>query len=229
MENNSSKLLVKIFFFNSISWRSEYREYAASLMGWLTNTEKICRGNRNTQRKPTNVLLISTLDLATVKRIDITQFLISLLYTLFVDELNEGKYSCRFEWVLTTEYNILNYWGFGLCPSSGILETREHKVSETGSVSILRWRGEAHTCALWGPLKRATKNVRVQEKLILNSSETKLYKLSIFIRLNLILERNKANEQMSSVLQRIHLRLHRCCVINGVLLIASDRSNERGS
>jgi hypothetical protein len=35
-----------------------------------------------------------------------------------------------------------NYWVFGLCPSYGILETRKHKVSETGSVSFLRWVGE---------------------------------------------------------------------------------------
>jgi hypothetical protein len=28
--------------------------------------------------------------------------------------------------------------GFGICPSSGILETRKHKDSETGSVSVLR-------------------------------------------------------------------------------------------
>jgi hypothetical protein len=33
-----------------------------------------------------------------------------------------------------------NYWGFGLCPSSGILNTREHNVSEIGPVSILRWQ-----------------------------------------------------------------------------------------
>jgi hypothetical protein len=31
-----------------------------------------------------------------------------------------------------------NYWVFGLCPSSGILETRKHDDSETGSVSVLR-------------------------------------------------------------------------------------------
>jgi hypothetical protein len=33
---------------------------------------------------------------------------------------------------------IHNYWGFGLCPSSGILESRKHYISETGSVSVLR-------------------------------------------------------------------------------------------
>jgi hypothetical protein len=31
-----------------------------------------------------------------------------------------------------------NYWVFGLCPSSCILETIKHRVSETGSVSVLR-------------------------------------------------------------------------------------------
>jgi hypothetical protein len=28
-------------------------------------------------------------------------------------------------------YNTQDYWGFGLCPSSGILEARKHNVSET--------------------------------------------------------------------------------------------------
>jgi hypothetical protein len=27
--------------------------------------------------------------------------------------------------------NIQNYWVFGLCPSSSILKTREHNISET--------------------------------------------------------------------------------------------------
>jgi hypothetical protein len=35
-------------------------------------------------------------------------------------------------------YNTKNYWGFGHFPSSDILETRKHDVSETGSVSFLR-------------------------------------------------------------------------------------------
>jgi hypothetical protein len=29
-------------------------------------------------------------------------------------------------------YNTQNYWIFGLCPSSGIVETTKHDVSETG-------------------------------------------------------------------------------------------------
>jgi S-adenosylmethionine hydrolase len=40
--------------------------------------------------------------------------------------------------VLTMVYNTQNYWIFGLSPSSGVLETRKHSVSETESVSILR-------------------------------------------------------------------------------------------
>jgi hypothetical protein len=30
-----------------------------------------------------------------------------------------------------------NYWVFGLCPSSSILKTREHNISETESQSLL--------------------------------------------------------------------------------------------
>jgi hypothetical protein len=40
--------------------------------------------------------------------------------------------------VLTMVYNTQKYWVFGLCPSSGILETIKHNVSETVSVSVLR-------------------------------------------------------------------------------------------
>jgi hypothetical protein len=38
-------------------------------------------------------------------------------------------------------YNAQNYWVFGPCPSSGILEIIKHNVSETGSVSILSDEG----------------------------------------------------------------------------------------
>jgi hypothetical protein len=37
-----------------------------------------------------------------------------------------------------TPYNTQIYCVFGLYPSSGILETRKHDVSETRSVSVLR-------------------------------------------------------------------------------------------
>jgi hypothetical protein len=39
--------------------------------------------------------------------------------------------------VLTMVCNTQNYWVFRLCPSSGIQKTREHNISETGSVSVL--------------------------------------------------------------------------------------------
>jgi hypothetical protein len=48
-------------------------------------------------------------------------------------------------------YNTQNYWFFGLCPSSGILETRKHDVSETGSVSVLRWAEKTPTQSLDNP------------------------------------------------------------------------------
>jgi hypothetical protein len=35
-------------------------------------------------------------------------------------------------------YKTRNYWIFGFCPLSGVLKTRKHKVSETGSVSVIR-------------------------------------------------------------------------------------------
>jgi hypothetical protein len=44
--------------------------------------------------------------------------------------------------------NNHNYWVFGLYPLSGILQTRKY-VSETGSVSVFRWRA---TPILLGPL-----------------------------------------------------------------------------
>jgi hypothetical protein len=39
---------------------------------------------------------------------------------------------------VTLESGQLKITGFLDCPSSGILKTREHNVSETGSVSVLR-------------------------------------------------------------------------------------------
>jgi hypothetical protein len=44
----------------------------------------------------------------------------------------------------------LQLLGFGLIPSSGILGTREHDVSETGSVSVLRCGKGIHLLS-WVP------------------------------------------------------------------------------
>jgi hypothetical protein len=52
-----------------------------------------------------------------------------------------------------------NYWVLGLCLSSGILETRKYKVSENGSVSVLRLRGGRHLLS-WVTLKELTSIVQ---------------------------------------------------------------------
>jgi hypothetical protein len=59
-------------------------------------------------------------------------------------------------------YNTQNYWGFGLFPSSIILETRKH-VLETGSASILRWGGKTPTQL--GPLEGANLDHWMMEKV----------------------------------------------------------------
>jgi hypothetical protein len=43
---------------------------------------------------------------------------------------------------LSRRNNAQNYWGSGLCPSSGFLKIKKRNVSETGSVSVFRWREE---------------------------------------------------------------------------------------
>jgi hypothetical protein len=50
-----------------------------------------------------------------------------------------------------------NYWVFELCPSAGVLGIIEINVSETVSVSLLRWGGEGSTYSV-GPLERANCN-----------------------------------------------------------------------
>jgi hypothetical protein len=44
----------------------------------------------------------------------------------------------RIRRVLMMVYNTKNYWVTWLWPSSGILNTRKHSISETGTISILR-------------------------------------------------------------------------------------------
>jgi hypothetical protein len=51
-------------------------------------------------------------------------------------------------------YAVQNYKAcFGLYPSSGIYKTKNHNVSETGSVSVFRWMGQDKRTQL-GPLER---------------------------------------------------------------------------
>jgi hypothetical protein len=42
-------------------------------------------------------------------------------------------------------YNTRNYWVFGLTPLSSILKTREHNVSETGSVAFSGEGGDTYS------------------------------------------------------------------------------------
>jgi hypothetical protein len=53
---------------------------------------------------------------------------------------------------------------FLFCPSSGILGTRKHSVSETGSVSVLRWGGE--TSALMAPLESTSQEVNLRNGIV---------------------------------------------------------------
>jgi hypothetical protein len=62
---------------------------------------------------------------------------------------NAGIFSYQ---VLTMVNNTQNYRSFGLCPSSGILDARKHKVSETDQVRM----GMAPTQL--GPLESANLN-----------------------------------------------------------------------
>jgi hypothetical protein len=54
----------------------------------------------------------------------------------------EETQMCDFHTVVTERDSVVvtlyTYWVLALSPSSGILETRKHDVSETGSINVLR-------------------------------------------------------------------------------------------
>jgi hypothetical protein len=54
--------------------------------------------------------------------------------------------------LLAMVYTTQNLWVSGPCPSSGILNTRKHNVTETGSVFVFSWGGNTHN--LLGPLEK---------------------------------------------------------------------------
>jgi hypothetical protein len=55
-------------------------------------------------------------------------------------KLKKTRYILTEIWrILTMVYNAQHHWDSRLFPSSGILNIRKHKDSETGSVSVLRW------------------------------------------------------------------------------------------
>jgi hypothetical protein len=69
--------------------------------------------------------------------------------------------SCRIWRLLAMVYNIQNHWLSGQCPSFGILNTRKHNVSDTGSVFVFRWgerERERKRSTLLGLLERASLN-----------------------------------------------------------------------
>jgi hypothetical protein len=47
----------------------------------------------------------------------------------------DDRQNCRMN---SDTVTTLNHWVSGLCPSSGILNTGKHNVSETESISVLR-------------------------------------------------------------------------------------------
>jgi hypothetical protein len=92
-------------------------------------------------------------------------------------------------------YNKQNYWVFGLFPSPGILENRKHDVSETGSVSVLRWRGKQiqfpkrrffYTLEYW-KMDRVKKTVILWSIFYVTQIYTKLPKNLIVTRFNMSL------------------------------------------
>jgi hypothetical protein len=64
----------------------------------------------------------------------------------------------RLERILTMVYGVQSYWAYyGLYPSSCMWKTKDHNVSETASVSVLRWMGQNKPSKL-GPLERGSLN-----------------------------------------------------------------------
>jgi hypothetical protein len=79
---------------------------------------------------------------------------ISSLILMRCLNLNLTFYKMYFFKLYYATFN-LDYWDFGLCPSSGTINnTKEHNISESESVSVLR-RGED---TLLGPSERANLN-----------------------------------------------------------------------
>jgi hypothetical protein len=55
---------------------------------------------------------------------------------------------------LAMVYRTQNHWVSGVSPSSGIQNSRDRNVSESGSVSVFKWEKEIFT--LLGALERAS-------------------------------------------------------------------------
>jgi hypothetical protein len=72
---------------------------------------------------------------------------------------------CSFDYFVQPLHMSQRYWVFGLCPSSGFFlnNNEKHNISETGSVSVLRW---GKTPTLLGPLERANLNHLTTDAII---------------------------------------------------------------
>jgi hypothetical protein len=66
-----------------------------------------------------------------------------------------GQKSSKRENYIEVRLQETELWISGLCPSSGILNNRKHILTETGSVSFLRWGGGRHPL-YWVPYKELT-------------------------------------------------------------------------
>jgi hypothetical protein len=90
---------------------------------------------------------------------------------------------CR---VLTMVYNTQDYRDSGLCLSSGILKTGNHKVSENGSVSVLRWGEGQLLCwvpfvrSLWLTLSKGPSRVDVSTLLTWGRKQIRFPKRCVF-------------------------------------------------
>jgi hypothetical protein len=72
---------------------------------------------------------------------------------VFAEKYSNTFATSRIYRVLTMVHNTQNHWDSGLCPSSGILNTRKHNVSVSGSFSVLRWgKGDNYSV---GSLRRS--------------------------------------------------------------------------
>jgi hypothetical protein len=81
-----------------------------------------------------------------------------LVINFKICDMNQISFCClKFLELYLYTNEIHNYWVLELFPSTGIVENREQVVSETESVSVLRWRGEKTPTQL-GPLESANLN-----------------------------------------------------------------------
>jgi hypothetical protein len=106
--------------------------------------------------------------------------------------------------------NTQDYWVFGLCPSSGILEATKHNVSETGSVSILSWgmKGTYSTGSIRKSKPRSQDNpfqynysyIHIRDHSLAMGDNKKMYNVHLlFINFKSTCGSNKEEKSLCSV------------------------------